>query len=385
MRALPPITITPAMLTSTTCAEPSAGEAAWSASASYKGGDRVISTTSHRTYESTSSRSSAVIIAANASGLVTWPSHGLVANTPISFSTTGVLPTGLTVGTTYYVLADTADTFTVAATRGGGAIGCSGTPSGVHTARVTVNLGHDPATDSGGLWWTDIGPTNRWAMFDLLRNTGTTTASPLTVSITAGQRMDSIGVVGIVADTVTITVTVAGSTVYTASANLLNRPTSGWYDYFFGAFRYRQEFARFDLPPYTNAVITITLTRDNGPVTCGGVVLGTSVYLGATQHQAESDALNFSKIDRDDFGTATLAPRRSVPRTVQTIRCRKTDVDRILQLRDDLNAVPALWSGLDDQDSGYFAALLIVGVYKRFTISMDQPEDALISLELEEV
>ena len=49
------------------------------------------------------------------------------------------------------------------------------------------------------------------------------------------------------------------------------------------------------------------------------------------------------------------------------------------------NAVPALWSGLDDQESGYFSALLIVGVYKRFTISMDQPEDALISLELEEV
>jgi hypothetical protein len=222
-------------------------------------------------------------------------------------------------------------------------------------------------------------------MFDLLRNTGTTTASPLTVSITPGQRFDSIGVVGMVADEVTVTVTVAGATVYTASASLLNRPTSGWYDYFFGAFRYRQEFARFDLPPYTDAVVTITLTKANGDVTCGGVVLGSSVYLGRTLHEAESDALNFSKIDRDDFGTATLVPRRSVPRTVQSLRCKKSDVDRILQLRDDLNAVPALWSGLDDQDSGYFSALLIVGVYKRFTITMDQPEDALISLELEEV
>jgi hypothetical protein len=383
MRALPPIPITPAILTSTTCAEPTAGEAVWAAATSYKGGDRVISTTAHRTYESTASKSAPVMITIG-TGVITWPSHGLLANTPITFSTTGALPTGLTIGTTYYVLADTANTFKVSATSGGSAVGLNGTQSGAHTALVSVNLGHDPATDTAG-WWIDVGPTNRWAMFDLLRSTGTTIASPLTVTLTPGQRVDSIGVVGMVADTVTITVTVAGATVYTDSANLLNRPTGGWYDYFFGAFRYRQEFARFDLPPYTNAVITITLTKANGNVTCGGVVLGSSVYLGRTQHDAESDALNFSKIDRDDFGTATLVPRRSVPRTVQTLRCKKTDVDRILQLRDDLNAVPALWSGLDDQDSGYFSALLIVGVYKRFTISMDQPEDALISLELEEV
>jgi len=382
MRALPPIVITPAMLTSTTCAEPSAGEAAWSAATAYKGGDRVISTSTHRAYESISSKAAGVTLATG-TGLVTWANHGLVANTPIAFATTGALPSGLTVGTTYYVLADTANTFKVATTSGGSPIAFSGSQSGVHTATVTTNLGHDPATDDG--WWIDIGPTNRWAMFDLLRNTGTTTASPLTVSLTPGQRVDSIGVVGMVADTVSVTVSVAGNTVYTASADLLKRPTSGWYDYFFGAFRYQQEFARFDLPPYTGAVITITLTRANGNVTCGGVVVGPSVYLGRTLHEAESDALNFSKIDRDDFGTATLVPRRSVPRTVQSLRCKKSDVDRILQLRDDLNAVPALWSGLDDQDSGYFSALLIVGVYKRFTITMDQPEDALISLELEEV
>lgn len=384
MRALPPLTITPALLTSTNVAEPSAGETVWSATAAYKAGDRVVSTATHRTYESTQGAPHVVTINVQSPCYVGWTAHGLPNGTPVAFSTTGTLPTPLVVGQIYYVINATANTFNIALTVGGAAIATTVDGTGIHSAITSPNRGNDPTLDSGK-WWIDVGPTNRWAMFDLLRNTGTTAASPLTVSITPGQRVDSIGVVGMVADTVTVTVTVAGSTVYTASANLLNRPTSGWYDYFFGAFRYRQEFARFDLPPYTNAVVTITLTRANGPVTCGGVVLGSSVYLGRTLHDAESDALNFSKIDRDDFGTATLAPRRSVPRTVQTLRCRKTDVDRILQLRDDLNAVPALWSGLDDQDSGYFAALLIVGVYKRFTISMDQPEDALISLELEEV
>lgn len=57
-----------------------------------------------------------------------------VVNTPVVFTTTGALPTGLTAGTTYYVLNPTATTFNVAATVGGTAINTSGTQSGVQTA-----------------------------------------------------------------------------------------------------------------------------------------------------------------------------------------------------------------------------------------------------------
>ena len=57
-----------------------------------------------------------------------------VVNTPVVFSTTGALPTGITAGTTYYVLAPTATTFNIAATIGGTAINTSGTQSGTQTA-----------------------------------------------------------------------------------------------------------------------------------------------------------------------------------------------------------------------------------------------------------
>lgn len=68
-------------------------------------------------------------------GVITWTAHGLIADTPISFETTGALPTGLTAGTTYYVVETiAANTFSVALTPGGSAITTSGTQSGVHTA-----------------------------------------------------------------------------------------------------------------------------------------------------------------------------------------------------------------------------------------------------------
>lgn len=57
-----------------------------------------------------------------------------VVNTPVVFSTTGALPTGLTAGTTYYIVAPTATTFNVATSIGGSAINTSGTQSGAQTA-----------------------------------------------------------------------------------------------------------------------------------------------------------------------------------------------------------------------------------------------------------
>ncbi len=250
--------------------------------------------------------------------------------------------------------------------------------------RLTAGAGTTPP-ESDTVNWLDVGPTNRWAMFDLLKSTGSQVTSPLTVVLMPGKRIDSLGLVGLVADSVAITVKVSGVTKYAVTVSLLNRLTTGWYRYFFGAFRYREEVAYFDLPPYTNAEITVTLTRASGAVSCGGLVMGVGVYMGKTQHSAEREGLNFSKIERDEFGTATLIQRRSVPRIAVQIRCKKSDVPTILALIDDLNAMPALWSGLDDQDSGYFPALLLLGVYKKLSVNMDQPDDAIITLELEEV
>lgn len=247
------------------------------------------------------------------------------------------------------------------------------------------NTNHDPTTDTTATWWLDIGPTNKWAMFDLERNTGTTKASPLNVSITPGQRVDSIALVGLVADSVTVTVKVSGVSVYSETIDLLDRLVVNWYSYFFWPFRYRGETALFDLPPYTGAVIEVSISRATGDVTCGGLILGQNVYIGTTQHTAEREGLNFSKTERDEAGTVTLQKRRTVPRTTQQVRCDKANVPVVLDLIETLNAVPALWSGLDDQESGYFPALLILGFYKKLAVNMDQPDTALVSLELEEV
>ena len=304
MRVIPPLTITAAMLTSSTAPEPGSGEAEWSSGTTYGLGDTVILAATHRKYESV----------------------------------------------------------------------------------AVSNLNNPPASDAGTKW-IDAGPTNRWACLDLLRDTATVfPASPGTVVITPGQRIDSLALVGLVADSVTVTVTVSAVVKYTHTEDLSTREVLNWYDYFYAPFSSKAAVALFDLPPYTNGVITVTVTRATGSPKLGGIVMGLSAYLGRTLHDAESVALNFSSVDRDFAGNvATMIQRRTVPKTVQKVRCSKSQVNKIIAVRETLNAVPALWSGLDDSDSGYFEALLILGFYRTFTVNMDQPNEALVTLELEEI
>jgi hypothetical protein len=80
---------------------------------------------------------STVTITIAAPGVVTWTGHGLSVNDTIRFTTTGALPTGLAINTTYYVKQVLSpNTFTVSASAGGAAITTSGTQSGTQTALV---------------------------------------------------------------------------------------------------------------------------------------------------------------------------------------------------------------------------------------------------------
>lgn len=93
--------------------------------------------------------SSTVTITIATPGVITWTAHGLSNGQAIQLGTTGALPTGLTAGTTYYIVTAATDTFQLAATAGGSPINTTGTQSGTHTAYAvpsTANYvsGSDP-------------------------------------------------------------------------------------------------------------------------------------------------------------------------------------------------------------------------------------------------
>lgn len=81
---------------------------------------------------------SVVTISQASPAVITWAGHGLAVGQAVVFSSTGSLPTGLTAGTTYYVIANglAANTFQVSATPGGTAVNTTAAGSGTHTAEA---------------------------------------------------------------------------------------------------------------------------------------------------------------------------------------------------------------------------------------------------------
>ena len=80
-------------------------------------------------------RAATITMTIAAPGVVTWTDHGLGAGSSVVFTTTGALPTGITSGTRYYVIATglTTSAFQVSTTEGGSAVTTTGSQSGVHT------------------------------------------------------------------------------------------------------------------------------------------------------------------------------------------------------------------------------------------------------------
>lgn len=74
--------------------------------------------------------------------IISYANHGFSAGSIVNFTTTGSLPTGLAVGTNYYVLADglSSGTFHISNTLNGTPIGTSGTQSGTQSCTKTYTI-----------------------------------------------------------------------------------------------------------------------------------------------------------------------------------------------------------------------------------------------------
>ena len=357
MRVIPPLAITGARFTSSTTAEPYA-PAAYAGGTTYAA-DAIVSVAADFTiYKS----------------LVGSNTGHTPSTSPTWWEVVGPTETAYDSGVTNYALGAT-----VSANHR------------VYESRVLQTVSNPlpvwPETETD--FWIDVGPTNKWAMFDVLRNTRTISPTSLTVVITPGRRVDSFAVMGMRnVRTLHISATSAayGGTIYDYTVDLSTRAVSSWYEHFFNSFSYKGSEVHFDIPPYNDAIITLVLTADSGNVECGAFVLGSNAYIGATQYNAISDYVNFSSVTRDFAGKVnTMTQRPGAPKTNQSIMIDKARAQFIKDVIMSLDATPAVWSDIDDDTSGYFDPLLILGFVTNAPINIGLPDKAMLTLELMEI
>lgn len=425
---------------SSTVAEPASSDptSAWSATTAYAAGDEVyVIGTEHRAYESTLAHQSLLAYTTGTATMtiatpcvVTWGSATQLDGTAVVFSTTGALPTGLTVGTTYYIKNRSGGTFNLVATFGGTTlINTTGTQSGTHTCRAASTLPSERLTGTDPLWLY-LGPTNRHAMFDSIISTGTeqvagqtvtmTIASPCAVSWTAHGLPDgstltlsttgalptglTVGttyyVVGAAANTFNLAATLGGTAinttgsqsgmhtaiqdlcvvvspgmcnsvatmdvsgvsrvkceqfngstlVYTQTKLMDNTFLDDYYPYFFEPYDEFTDLLFGPLLPYSNCTVklTFTPTAAGSTIHCGAALYGNTVSLGEVEYGSNVGIEDFSRIETDEFGVSTLVERGFLKEATYSVNVPDAQLRRVFSTLAALRATPSVWVASDE-------------------------------------
>lgn len=248
----------------------------------------------------------------------------------------------------------------------------------LYISLVNSNTGNTP--DASPAFWVLMGPDNTHAMFDDQVSTATTSTSPLSVVLAPGY-MNSLAVLGLVGNSLAITVTdgAGGPVVYSATESLDGTFIYDWYMYFFEPYVQVGEVVLTDIPPYVNARLTVALTG-GGTVEIGQCVFGTAYELGDAEYGATAGIIDYSRKETDTFGVTTFVQRAFSKRMTARLMLDTSQINKVQRVLADVRATPAVWIGAEGSN---FLPLTLYGFYKDFTIDVAYPTKSYCSLEIE--
>lgn len=242
------------------------------------------------------------------------------------------------------------------------------------------NVAHDPVADAG-VHWFDEGPTNRWAMFDGLRNTRTVATGSIEIEITPG-RVSTLAVVDTDARSVTVEMTVGGVVVYSRTQSLNSGGTAitNWWLYWNEPIGRRTAVIFEDLPLYPTATIAVTIAAgaEDAPVSAGVFVVGRPRSLGITETGVELELNDFSKITFDEFGDLEEVIRRGFSDNVRLrVKIPAGGTEAIRAVLKQYRGVPVLW-----YDETGIESLIVFGFFRSAITTLDLRTLSYLRLEI---
>lgn len=228
--------------------------------------------------------------------------------------------------------------------------------------------------------WLDIGPTNRWAMFDQRVGTLTSQASSIELTIEPGQIVEGLALLDLDCESVTITATVSGATVYSRSFDPIFDTSSivDWYSFFTWTPVHRHQVVVTDLPPFTGMRITVTIAAATGDVACGTLALGRTVDVGSMLYGASLGIVDYSNKTSDTFGVVSVAQRGYANRMTCRTALDAGKTDRTAASLKAIRATPVVWVGADTIES-----TVIYGWVKDWNVDLALPTVHYCSFTIE--
>lgn len=248
----------------------------------------------------------------------------------------------------------------------------------IYESLTNSNLNNNPATSTTN--WIEVSPTNRWAVFDESASTVSSGTAPIEWVVNTG-RIDSVAVLGL--ENATSVQIIGDSTadgeVYNQTITIEDGAAIGdWFAYFFSDIILKTEVIVNDIPLYQDLSVTIII---NGASTVGAglVLFGKTTEIGATQYNASSGIIDYSRKETDTFGKTILVRRKFSKRMNVNLLVENGIIDAVQATLAELRATPALWVGAQ----GQFELLTVYGFYRDFNIDIAYTNNSLCSLEIE--
>jgi len=231
--------------------------------------------------------------------------------------------------------------------------------------------------------WKEVSATNKWKMFDNKTQSPTSQADDITVSFTPGVLFNGVALLGVSAETVTITVTDPDDgEVYKEEVEMLDYTAIiDYYQWFFYPMVKKTVVVKLDLPAYSEATIEIQLTDSGETVELGELIIGTQKDIGDAVFGTSVGLADYSQKSVDsDTGEVTLEEgiyNNTVDFRIEMDSNKVYDVRRFLA---QYRATPVLYVGHED-----YEATVIYGFYKDLSIVISNVAISACSLEVEEL
>lgn len=249
----------------------------------------------------------------------------------------------------------------------------------VYQSSVEGNVGQSPLTSP--LAWAEVGPTNRWKVFDQSNSTQTVRATSISYRIRPGRVVQSFAALNLIGAT-SIRVRVVEPTLGTIydttralSGHLLY---STWWDWFFGDRTNPKQIIFPDIPSAPAADILIDLTGTD-ELAVGVLLMGSMrTFAQGVRKGARIGITDYSRKERNEWGDTILVERPYARRANWSPVLRSTEVDPFVDFMAEVRAKPCLWIGSDR-----YEAMTVYGIFKAFDVLIAYDDYSTCDLELE--
>jgi hypothetical protein len=253
----------------------------------------------------------------------------------------------------------------------------------IYESLLSGNTGNDPTLFSSPTFWIEVGPTNRWAVFDTSVSTSTVQANNITYTLEPGSAINLLAVLNVTNGTqVTVTMnspSQSPSEVYSKTIDLGGLPlVPSWWAWFFGTKIQVTQAIFDDIPPYVDGIVTVEILGGSD-LAVGVIMMGQQQLFGlGIKYGARVGIQDYSRKETNEFGDTVLVQRAFAKRANVDLFLNKFEVDSLQRELSRIRATPCLWILSNDYES-----TTLFGFYKNFDILINYPEHADCELEIE--